>query len=547
MTGTMKAHVLRLQIDLANDVHAANGASDEAGVQESALDDIVMDSASGESLAYASMRDYISRVRHPAISLQRDFLLAYVGDLYSDQGQVAEKLSPLGPVVDTDGVTQSIGERQLWADGCYDRARDIRAWSPVVSDALCLVGDMLRGQADGLQRRLDAAMEYFSDNGIYADSISYVDALRRQQETLSSVRRNPITGAIDIAGLDLSWVVRHDEEWQRRRNRATLERYFTLDANGDITGVRLGMQGRVDELLDIAWKSLTEGGASEEIARLTPDERYALLYALIKVSPKIDELEHAALQASLQELAGMTSLSDLESRIVDISNAIGGADIPLVTSWLSFTTDGGIFYSKDVDGSVQKRNGFGDWIEFAGPALGMDLDTHITTFVYDGKEYRIQSWDGTYGAGLFYGGEIAVYTRDAPTLPSEQHMDMSPQDIIDNLETLTPQQTRSIFITYEPATGSDAPDMHIHVNTGGKRSIRRSAGKGYWTFDSKFVPRNPTNGYPKPGYTQEDISVTGTVSFEDEGLRDAARAALERDGVDVREQGDGSLVIGWDK
>jgi hypothetical protein len=175
----------------------------------------------------------------------------------------------------------------------------------------------------------------------------------------------------------------------------------------------------------------------------------------------------------------------------------------------------------------------------------MDLDTDVTTFTYGGKEYRIQTWDGTYASGAAYGGEVAVYTCDAPTSPSDEHLDMTPQEIRDNLDTLSARQTRSIFTTYESAEGSDVPDIHITVNTGGDENIERDAGKGNWTFDSKIVPRRD-NGKPRPGYTRQDTSVEAALGFEDKGLQEAARSALVADGVIVEEKGDG-LHVAWSK
>ena len=175
----------------------------------------------------------------------------------------------------------------------------------------------------------------------------------------------------------------------------------------------------------------------------------------------------------------------------------------------------------------------------------MDLDTDITTFAYKGKEYRIQTWDGTYGAGVAYGGEVAVYTRDAPTSPSDEHLDMTPQEIRDNLDTLSARQTKSIFTTYESAEGSDVPDIHITVDTGGEEHIDRGAGKGNWTFDSKIVPRRH-NGKPRPGYTRQDITVEASLTFEDKGLQEAARGALAGDGIGVEEDG-GGLSVAWSR
>ena len=255
--------------------------------------------------------------------------------------------------------------------------------------------------------------------------------------------------------------------------------------------------------------------------------------------------ESSAMQSAIGALAGQFSVQDIISHIEDFSNMVDGNDENPLTQYLAFTTDDGIFYGKDMRTSIQHKSGFGDWIEFFGPFLGMDLDTDITTFAYGGKEYRIQTWDGTYGAGVAYGGEVAVYTRDAPTSPSDEYLVMTPQEIRDNLDVLSARQTKSIFTTYGSAEGSDVPNIHITVNTGGADHVDREAGKGNWTFDSKIVPRYD-DGSIKPGYKKQDTSVEASLVFEDKGLQEAARNALAGDGIYVREDGD-KLVVTWSK
>ncbi|MCI7438737.1 MAG: DUF4474 domain-containing protein [Coriobacteriaceae bacterium] len=541
----MRPNVAALMIDLRHNGLAANGACDEASLQTSALREVIDDSSAGESAAYQSMRDYLSQVRMPAITLQNDFLLAFVQDLYADMGQVCEKLLPLGPVVDTDALAALVAQRRSWANNLYEQADGLPDTVSFLAAGLRGFADMIMGQADELQRRLDVALEYLNDGSIYAASSAYADSLHRQQDALASVSRDPVTGAFDISGLDLSWAPRLDEEWRRRHNLAVLKRYFALDDDGNITGMRPGAEARLHELLDIIKQSLFGDGAPAEMGRLTADERYALLYLAIKDGPQVLSLEGSAVQNVIGSLASRVDIEDVISRIEDFSNEVDGNDENPITQYFAFTTDDGIFYGKDVQTSIQHKSGFGDWIEFFGPFLGMDLDTDITTFTYNGKEYRIQTWDGTYAAGATYGGEVAVYTRDAPTSPSDVHMDMTPQDIRDNLDTLSARQTKSIFTTYKSAEGSDVPDIHITVNTGGRDSIDRDAGKGNWTFNAKIVPRNP-DGSKQTGYEREGLSVKATLAFEDKGLQEAAKNALAKDGVDVAEEG-GRLSVAWSR
>ena len=60
----------------------------------------------------------------------------------------------------------------------------------------------------------------------------------------------------------------------------------------------------------------------------------------------------------------------------------------------------------------KRRSGFSDLIDLAGPLLGMDLDTQIVTFAYEGRGCRLQTWDGTYAAGARRGrGAVAGSSR----------------------------------------------------------------------------------------------------------------------------------------
>ena len=67
------------------------------------------------------------------------------------------------------------------------------------------------------------------------------------------------------------------------------------------------------------------------------------------------------------------------------------------------------YYTRE--GCIQQQWGFCDAIDDWGPALGMDLDTDVKTFTYDGQEFRVQLWKGLYGGGGAVGSEFAIYSR----------------------------------------------------------------------------------------------------------------------------------------
>lgn len=90
-----------------------------------------------------------------------------------------------------------------------------------------------------------------------------------------------------------------------------------------------------------------------------------------------------------------------------------------------------------TEGCIQQQWGFCDAIDRWGPALGMDLDTDIVTFTYDGQEFRSQLWKGIYGGGLSVGSELGLYSRPqgealaTPYVPGDPNSDYILYDAVD--------------------------------------------------------------------------------------------------------------------
>ena len=83
----------------------------------------------------------------------------------------------------------------------------------------------------------------------------------------------------------------------------------------------------------------------------------------------------------------------------------------LMASILGFRYNPGSDSYYTVEGSLQNQWGFNDAMDHWGSTLGMDLDTSISTFTYDGQEFRVQFWKGTYGYDGAVGGEFGIYSR----------------------------------------------------------------------------------------------------------------------------------------
>lgn len=74
-----------------------------------------------------------------------------------------------------------------------------------------------------------------------------------------------------------------------------------------------------------------------------------------------------------------------------------------------YDPDGNYYYTDDKN-AWQSNFGFNEGYDSMAPVTMMYYDTVRTKFVYDNKEWLIQTWKGQYGYA-FVGGEVGVYTR----------------------------------------------------------------------------------------------------------------------------------------
>lgn len=74
-----------------------------------------------------------------------------------------------------------------------------------------------------------------------------------------------------------------------------------------------------------------------------------------------------------------------------------------------YDPDGNYYYTDDKN-AWQSNFGFNEGYDSMAPLTMMVYDTVRTKFVYDNKEWLIQTWKGQYGYA-FVGGEVGVYTR----------------------------------------------------------------------------------------------------------------------------------------
>lgn len=74
-----------------------------------------------------------------------------------------------------------------------------------------------------------------------------------------------------------------------------------------------------------------------------------------------------------------------------------------------YDPDGNYYYTDDKK-AWQSNFGFNEGYDSMAPITMMFYDTVRTKFVYDNKEWLVQTWKGQYGYA-FVGGEVGVYTR----------------------------------------------------------------------------------------------------------------------------------------
>lgn len=535
----MRVDAVRLMGGLNANRSAVDAQLRVARNQEAALRSLSSNTEIGSSQAYERMRSYIDELRVPAARLRTDFLMAYAADLETDRARARSALGGLGSPVDTKRLQDAIDSRRRAARRCRASASNPFVFESVRKQMNSRV-HMYTRQADRLQDQLERVLSYINDGGIYSTSLGYAARLRAAAQSLLSARLCEGGLSYDLSGIDFSW--RSDAsslEYWRERNRLILSQYLYLDENGVPTGVK--DPERVAELVRLAVDYATgDGTLSDAIAGLSPEDKYFITWAVCQLAPAAYALESGSVD-SLTE-----ALPNLPTDLVNaLSGVARGRHVPGICDLLSFTAGGGMVYDLNVPGSIQQRSGFSDLIDLAGPMLGMDLDTQIVTFEYDGREYRLQTWDGTYAAGAGWGGEVALYSRPSPGEGGRPYEGMSPEEVRANIDTLTPEQVEGLWTTFDTVTGDDLVDINMSVTNGLGDRITRDAESTYWNYSAGPIPpRGLANR--DGGYKKADTSVISTLSASNNpGLVKAAERALEQQGYDVVEFEDGSFLVDW--
>lgn len=227
------------------------------------------------------------------------------------------------------------------------------------------------------------------------------------------------------------------------------------------------------------------------------------------------------------------SYADATAQIPGLQDAIGAF---IDTSMTNPMIAGGIgrafgfeyvpgqdFYTTGED-SVQSIGGFHDLYDQVGDLMGMDLTEEVVTFEHEGVEYRIEFWQGSYGAGGAFGGEIGLYTRHTGARGPvgdflEQTIDgyyssAGDADQIQMSQTIYNVETGEEYFT-NPGYGADD-------------------GAHYWNLAIRT----------DPGVNHEDIGQRGTLELPDADLAQAMFDAMIAEGMDAQLDGT-TITYDW--
>ena len=152
----------------------------------------------------------------------------------------------------------------------------------------------------------------------------------------------------------------------------------------------------------------------------------------------------------------------------------------------------GIFFS--AQNPWMRSLGYCETYDNSAWVLGCDLITHRMKFDYQGREYMIQVWKGSYG-WISYGAEIGIYVRE-------------------------PGQFGWTSI-YEAGSDEDMIGMQFDLYKKDRFMFSRPYQNTWWL--TGFIINDETN--------PEDIRVDAALTLKDEEMRDLFLEALEKEGL----------------
>ena len=535
---------------LTSDQMASESAAISAQTQINNIQSIAVDNSINKGKAYDASRAYLEEVRIPLLMVHLQFFSQFTQDIKNDLTALPWLPWGFGDIIDTVLI-----EIEISALNWTTHQLEVLAYSPgglLIPDAVERYQRVKAINDDAVRKLEDArsrAIEYANNSSIYAGTRAFSEQLDQATKTLAEVGFDQNTGTYDLSGItDASWKSNLNDTYWEHYNYVLLSRYFILDENGNPIMVKPEMANEIGDILNRVFPYVTTDENGINLSQvgnfadgLSYDEKYLLLYLTATYGDAVYSLENYLATQAMQK--SPVSADVLASAFFEILGMFGEDNA--VSHYLSFIKNGGTITSHDSPTSFQANGGFSDFYDLATKFLGMDIDTHITVFTYGDKEYRLQVWDGQYMSGIYYGGEIGLYSRSAEEARANPYIKKDPEEYVKNIKSFTPTEVNNMFINYESVRGNEQIPMVLNVYDSNSNSVVKNDtekyiddGTHYWDF--AITPNDPIKQYDK-----NDLNVVGELTFDDPGMRAAAKEALIADGHSVEEKGN-TLKVYWE-
>lgn len=194
----MRVDPNKLRFILSSDKTKAQRQIDACQAQIAAVHGVVMSDAQAKGAAYDSARDYLGRVKLPALQCQLVFLDALVGDLDKDMAALE---AFRGETLDSDELETAIAAYGRLIDGLDERQRSQDNWG-TSSERVMRLSQIYEGARARLDEKLQILSRYASDGSIYANSQGEAACLQGATDALGQVGYDASTRTYDLSRVE---------------------------------------------------------------------------------------------------------------------------------------------------------------------------------------------------------------------------------------------------------------------------------------------------------------------------------------------------------
>jgi hypothetical protein len=546
----MRIFVHKLLENLGTDIYAAESSAVEAQSQVTSLEAVVNERGLAKGAAYEGFRDYIFQLRIPIAKLHMEFFSCFAVDMRSDKTALSNLPCDRSGIIDTEAIHDKITTIN---DSSNDLRNWINDWGKYIPGAVMYCNWAIEANNEAvyhLNKMRAEAYAYANNSIIYAASKKLTIDLASSSQSLSEVVYNPATSSYDLSGInDISWMSTLDSKYWECYNRVLLSKYFDLDEYGNIIGIKAEAKDELASILNKLTPYLGLSGKGLDLSQvgnfadgLSYEDKYVMLYLMATYGDDVFKAEQEFAYSTIRGLEKVGINPD--GTIKTIFDFLDFCNIDLVSNYLSFDYFDGKLTGLDSPNSFQANGGFSDMFDLATKFLGMDIDTQITVFQYEGQEYRLQVWDGQYMAGAYYGGEIGLYSRPIAEAQAMPYIDKDPEEYVQEIKLFIPTEVNNMFIQYSSVKGDEQIPMVLKVyRSDGTPVIVNDTsrytedGVHFWDFAVSY------NG--DLNYSKQDLHIVGELTFDDPGMRAVTKKALQDDGYQVNEHGN-ILTVAWE-